>query len=567
MLICELIARPYANMGICDDGPYILVAQKLAATGHIVFNGWSAALLLWQLYLGAAFIKLFGFSFTTVRSSTLLVAMVLAFFLQRTLVRAAITEFNATLGTLVLVLSPLYLTLSATFMSDTHGLFAIVLCLYGCLRAVQSNKDRAAIAWLCFAVATNAVVGTSRQLSWLGVLVMVPSTLWLLRSRRRVLFAGAAATLAGVLFIFACLQWLKHQPYTTPPTFHARKVPVVWLLGQFRIFFLDIPFLLLPVVVLFLPEFRRFKWRGIAVISALALGFAFFAMYPSHLRGHFAFLLEPTYRYPGTDWVTSHGSYEGLAHGMPRLLLPLWIQVLLTIASFGGLIGLSLSLFLRPPRTRASAPAVNLYWKQLGIIVLPFASAYLFFLAYRALAVAGDGTDALFDRYVLGLLVVALLYLVRFYQERIRLQLPLASITWIVISAAFGVALTHNMFALYRARVALAAELRANGVPDTNVDNGWEYNVGVELEHTPYINNPGTVFPARAYRPIPPLPVTTCAMVFHAETPDIDPLYGISFDPSACYGPAPFAPIQYSAWPFRTPGALYVVRYTPPFHP
>jgi hypothetical protein len=41
LLFCELVSRPYANIGICDDGPYILVTQKLAATGHIVFNGWS----------------------------------------------------------------------------------------------------------------------------------------------------------------------------------------------------------------------------------------------------------------------------------------------------------------------------------------------------------------------------------------------------------------------------------------------------------------------------------------------------------------------------------------------
>jgi hypothetical protein len=106
VLLCELISRSYAGMGICDDGPYILVAQKLAATGHVAYNGWSAAMLLWQLYLGAAFIKLFGFSFTTVRMSTLLVAAFLAFFLQRTMVRASVSESNATIGTLALVLSP-----------------------------------------------------------------------------------------------------------------------------------------------------------------------------------------------------------------------------------------------------------------------------------------------------------------------------------------------------------------------------------------------------------------------------------------------------------------------------
>ena len=92
-------------MGICDDGPYILMARTLAATGHIVYNGWATPMLGWQLYLAAAFIKLFGYSFTTVRISTVLVAMALAFLLQRTFVRAGITERNATLGTLALRLS------------------------------------------------------------------------------------------------------------------------------------------------------------------------------------------------------------------------------------------------------------------------------------------------------------------------------------------------------------------------------------------------------------------------------------------------------------------------------
>lgn len=127
-------------------------------TGQVIYNGWVSAMLGWQLYLGAALVKLFDFSFTTVRTSTLPVAM--AFVLQRTLVRANISERNATIGTLALVLSPLYLMLSVTFMTDIHGLFAIVLCLYGCLRAPQASTFRATIGWLCFAIATNSVCGT-----------------------------------------------------------------------------------------------------------------------------------------------------------------------------------------------------------------------------------------------------------------------------------------------------------------------------------------------------------------------------------------------------------------------
>jgi 4-amino-4-deoxy-L-arabinose transferase-like glycosyltransferase len=194
---CLLLSHPFADMGMIDDAPYILVVKRLAETGHVVYNGWETAIFGWQFYLGAAFVKLFGYSFTTVRLSTVLLAMVIAFLLQRIMVRAGISERNACAGTLALVVSPLFLMISVTFMSDLPGLFAIVICLYGCLRALQATSERAAIFWMAFAVASNVICGSSRQIAWLGVLVMAPCTLWLLRKYRAVLVAGGAFTVAG----------------------------------------------------------------------------------------------------------------------------------------------------------------------------------------------------------------------------------------------------------------------------------------------------------------------------------------------------------------------------------
>jgi hypothetical protein len=560
VLLCELISRPYANMGICDDGPYIHTTQQLATTGHVVYNGWATAMLGWQLYLGAAFIKLFGFSFTTVRMSTLLVAMALAFLLQRTLVRANITERNATIGTLAIVLSPLYLMLSVTFMTDINGLFAIVLCLYACLRALQASTSRATFAWLCFAVATNALVGTSRQIAWLGILVMVPSALWLLRAQRRVLLAGAAATLAGALFILGCMLWFKHQPYSIPEHLLVESFPLRYILRQFIDLFLDVPFLLLPIVALFLPEIRKSRPRVIAIVSALLLGYLFVAMHPSHF--HYFFLLEPTAGRPGS-WVGVYGDVELLSlNGRPPLFLHHRMQVLLTIASLGSLLCLIASLlrFGQTPTVVDSSSGIS--WKQLGVLLAPYTIIYILLLIPRAASSYG-----LFDRYLLALLFIPLLCLVRYYQERIQSQLPLASFLLIAIMAIYGIAVTHNMFALDRARVALAAELGVAGVPETFVDSSWDYNLTVELQHADFINDDRIVVPAHAYTPIPPPPTGSCQMFWYDKFPHIHPLYGISFDPNACSGPAPFAPVHYSRWPYRTPGTLYVVNYLAPTKP
>jgi len=556
VLACELIAQAHANMGISDDAPYVLMARTLATTGHIVYNGWAAPMLAFQLYLAAGLIKLFGFSFTVVRSSTLLVAVILAFVLQRVLVRCGITERNATLGTLALVLSPLYLMLSVTFLSDIFGLFAIVLCLYGCIRALQSPTARAAIGWICFAIVTNALCGTSRQIAWLGILIIVPSTLWLLRSQRRVLLVGTAATFAGAFFIFACLHWLKHQPYTIPesilPTSTFHLYSTLWLLV---FFFLDGPFLLLPIVALFLLQLRKSRPLVLVVLFA---AYFLVAVHPHH--AHHVFLLEPT-SVQGGDWVGLHGIHEGIdLHGDAPVFIHTPLQILLTILSFGGLLGLIASLIRtrKSPAPVLAAPSVS--WSPLAPLLTPFTFIYSLLLIPRATE------DMIFDRYWLPLLVVAVICLVRYYQDQISPRLPLAASFLVVFFAFYGVTVTHNMFSLYRARTALAAELHAKGIPDTSIDNGFEYNFAVELQHAPSINFPTIAIPAHAYVQVPQ-PTGPCKFFWYDKTPHIHPLYSVSFDPTACYGLAPIAPVQFSRWPGLTPGTLYVVRSTAPSQP
>ena len=82
-MLCEAVSRPYAEMGVCDDWSYIRTAQLLAQTGHIHYIGWAAAMIGWQLYPAALFLKLFGFSFTAARLFTFLVAVLTTFLMQR----------------------------------------------------------------------------------------------------------------------------------------------------------------------------------------------------------------------------------------------------------------------------------------------------------------------------------------------------------------------------------------------------------------------------------------------------------------------------------------------------
>jgi hypothetical protein len=370
-----------------------------------------------------------------------------------------------------------------------------------------------------------------------------------------------AATIAGIFFILVCMHWLKQQPYTLPEHVVVRGFPVFYTLHELFHFFLDIPFLLLPIVALFLPQIRKSRARVIVAVAAIALGYVLLVVHQAHL--HHDLLLEPTVG----DWVNVAGGY-GSPFGPPPIFFNKGMQIVLTIASIGGLLGVIACLIrprqTLPDRALSSPPS----WGELGVILVPFTVAYILLLASRAVFIASDGTNALLDqyrpvidRYALGLLVVALLCLIRLYQERIQPRLPVASILLVALTALCGVALTHNMFALYRARVDIAAELNAAGVPETSFDNGWEHNMRVELEHSDHINDPTIEVPAHAYVFVPP-PTGVCSMAWYGKMPHIHPLYGIADSPNACDGPAPFAPVTYSRWLASSPITLYVVRYT-----
>jgi hypothetical protein len=558
-VLCALASRPYVEMGLNDDWSYARTAQLLAQTGHIIYNGWSSPILGWQLFLGALFIKLFGYSFTVVRFSMLPITLATAFLLQRTFVRAGLIEWNATVATLTLVLSPLYLPLAVTYMTDVPGLLVLVLCLYACLRALQASTPRATIAWISFAAISNALGGTVRQIAWLGALVMVPSALWLVRRRPGVLLRALPALLASIVFIFAAIRWFQVQPYSAPESLHVGHIgyeQLKQLLRHMIAFVLDLPVFLLPVLLVFVPALRRHLRRdAIPVPAALFLVLSLAVAEIARWRDPLG--LEPVL----LNYVTPYGLVQTFPILGPRpiVLVPA-VQWILTVFVFAGVFSFLAVLFTRKPipPTPADAPA-PVSWHDLGFLLVPSSLAYLFLLMPRAT------TFLIFDRYLLVFIMAALLATVRCYQEQVQTRLPLASLALIVFIAIFSVAGTHDVFAMYQGRLAAVNQVLAAGVPDTAIDGGFEFDAMTQIMHTGAVNEPRIRTPAGAYKPMPVhTPADYCHPMLDSYLPAIVPRYALSFNPDLCQGDAGFPPIFYRTWlPYQeTP--IYVVKYAAP---
>ncbi len=506
--------------------------------------------------------RLLGESFTAARMATLLVSLVCVYLFHRILLLVGLTLQTATVTTLALALSPIYLALSLNYMTDLYGLFGLILALYCCLHALRARTQMRAITWILFAVGTNAIAGTARQTAWLGVLVMVPTTLWLMRRSHRLLVWGVIAELGALAFIMGAVHWLSHQPYAVPesllPRRHAPE-PLVHVVLQFFRATVTLGLLLLPmtlgfVVVVWRRELYRQKRSWIAVSLAAAV----------------AWLLERSraigkWTPPFTrDSWTPRGMFDlqvAVMGQRPTVVGPHTQLILLLLTAIG--VAAVLMLLVQPDLAIShTVPPTRdiLVWRDLlALVGLPL-------LSYCALLVPRGATATIFDRYMLVPQALLLIPLARLYESQSWAgRLPRVTVVIVGLVGVWSVAAAHDVFALYRGLLAATNEVRAAGVPRSAITSTWEYNRWTQLEKQGYtlsLNErlpDGTIFGGQLRHP----PLVQCPDYDFYDDASPPALYRLSFVLRPCMVRTAFAPVVYHTWlPPRTT-SIYIVRYPP----
>jgi hypothetical protein len=215
----------------------------------------------------------------------------------------------------------------------------------------------------------------------------------------------------------------------------------------------------------------------------------------------------------------------------------------------------------RQPDRLAQTPLPNsppISFQNLLVLLGPFTLAYIALLIPRGLR--GD----VFDRYCLFLLPIALIFLLRIHQERVRPNLPLVSTVFVTLFAIYAVAGTHDAFSLSRAKAAAISELRATGIPDTAIDAGFEHNGMAQIQKYGTINDPNVHMPAAEYIAHSPVFPTDCQPDHPNWTPAIVPGYALSYNPSACGGLSRFAPVTFHEWLAAATVRIYIVNTSIP---
>lgn len=134
-----LVVGTSGDFPLNDDWSYARGVYSYVEKGNLELDQWPAMTLIAQTWIGIGYSELFGFSFETLRWSTLVNAYIaLCFFYL--LLRRFTDIYTATFTALLLLFNPLFYSLSFTFMTEIHFLMAVLGSIYFFTRYVESSR-------------------------------------------------------------------------------------------------------------------------------------------------------------------------------------------------------------------------------------------------------------------------------------------------------------------------------------------------------------------------------------------------------------------------------------------
>src|SRR5262245_1492752 len=112
-----ILVRPFADLPFHDDWTYAWSVEHLLKTGELQILDWSVHYPLTQILWGALFCLPYGFSFSALRVSTVILAWLVVLALYGTLRELGRARNESLIATLVLIASPVFFLLSLSFMT------------------------------------------------------------------------------------------------------------------------------------------------------------------------------------------------------------------------------------------------------------------------------------------------------------------------------------------------------------------------------------------------------------------------------------------------------------------
>jgi len=486
------VANPIGDFPLIDDWAYAESVRALLNEHRLVISDWSAMNLLTQIFWGWAFSSVMEPSFTVLRASVLvlgLLGVLAAFKLSR---EAAVPLPLALLGAVLLIVNPVYFTMSHTFMTDVPFFSFSAMSLLFLARAVNQDKVKDIAAGTVLLVLALLI----RQL---GFAIAIAYALAYMAGRRLSLSTVVRASLPLLACLFVQLSfraWLDANNqlpamhgYQIEQIKHAFSLSVLDIATVFELnvfkTLLSLALFLLPLIVLIFFYLNE----KIDAVTALLLVIGTLLLYYSlRLAGMQLFLLQSDMQGAfgfGGNILNAFGVGPSLQYGAvgysPQYRIAVgycWLFVGLLVVFAAGLMLHFLYVAVR-----------DLWINRSGIISTWFSGKaegigrirlYILFGATTLIyCVPTFLLPTLYDRYLLlPMLTVSLLMQLK---VAATVKLPHSKAGMVVLMTALAAIVTslatHDYLAWNRVRwAALDHLVHWQGVVPERIDGGFEFN-------------------------------------------------------------------------------------------
>lgn len=435
-----LLISPIGEFPLNDDWVHAEMAQHWAETNSFRLNPYTGPLLYAQLVYATGLIKIFGFSFTLLRFSTLGLTAALVFGIYLFLKRYTKHESAAFFGALLIWLNPLVYSMSFTFMSDIPALVFLFFSIFAFYFGTEKNK----VTWFWIG-ALCAVIGFFiRQTTIL--LLPAAGLFTLLKAPLRKIKYWAAIIIPGLIAV-AIYFWLaKNNLLGEGTSFHEIKssrelVNHVLYWAAYTSLYLGL--FLLPITASLIKKSSVWLYAACSGLGLTLVGWLYF-----HKQQLFPYVTNTINHY-------GLGPINETLSGVYLPLFPKEVWQAMTIVTGIGLGFLLASLW-------SIVKQKQFYLSKQSLLVI-FAVLFL----GPILIFTG------FDRYFLALVLTGALLLI--------LENPKTNLTWISwilfgIMTFYTISQTHFYINWNRVRAELVtvATKKYNAKPDT-LDSGYEW--------------------------------------------------------------------------------------------
>ena len=483
VILMLLLGGGMLDVPMNDEFSYARLADAFSKTGRIQLNGWGTPLMLPQMVIGAAIIKMFGFKYGILHWVGIVSTGVASGFLYRFLrasgagVFAAVALWAAVIGT------PMVLAAGASFLTDVP---TMALCLISwtffaeALRSPDDASTQRTKVIFASLFALLAVLNRQNVILPFGVAMLIISVfrpVW-----RSILIPAALVIIAAGLMAVSLIGKLPYavpvQPIAGLLTFIGWPDITIKFMVKFGI---TSGLLVLPAVLLGF-QLRKPSWPAAGLVLAWLLIFIIVPMSARHIE-----MFAPIYRLTvyGQYWTTM-GAIVGGVHGFgDRSAVPnlgyLWTALGL-LGNVGSLAllanqfrGLGAQLKARKP---ADASTI------LSLVLITFVVVQCVSL------VPWLALNNMFDRYLLLIVPFVMASHIAPVDDAPRFQpMRWGAVAIAVCNVVWGLISTHDYFAYSRARMELYNEAIALGIAPENLDAGVEYNADFQILKEGKINN------------------------------------------------------------------------------